>query len=97
MTGPVGRAFRTRDLHNLPYIAVLVIAGAGLTYSSVEPQHWLRGVGVVGVAMALAAALRVALTDRQAGLLAVRRRPFDVCCYLLLAAGILGVAIVLPH
>ncbi|MEP6853378.1 MAG: DUF3017 domain-containing protein [bacterium] len=97
MSAPTRRDFRTRDLHNVPYLAVLVAAGAGLAYSAAQPVHWLRGIGVVGLAMGIAGLLRWFLTDRQAGLLAVRRRMFDVCCYFMLSGGILGVALVLPH
>ena len=89
--------FRTRDLRDAPYIVVVLVAAAGIAYSSIQPQHWLRGVGVVAVAMFLGGALRSLLTDRQAGLLAVRRRPFDVLCYVLLGAAILGIGVLLPH
>jgi Protein of unknown function (DUF3017) len=89
--------FRTRNLRDTPFVAVLVIAAAGITYSALRPEHWLRGVGVVGVALFLAAALRFVLTDRQAGLLAIRRRPFDVICYAALGSAILGVGVLLPH
>ena len=60
-------------------------------------DHWLRGVGVVGAALIGAGLLRASLSDVQAGLLVVRRRPFDVACYLLLGGTIIGVGLVLPH
>ena len=88
---------RTADLKDSPFILVLVLAAAGIVYSAVHPQHWLRGVGVVGVALLLAACFRFVLTDRQAGLLAIRRRPFDVVCYAMLGGAILGVGALLPH
>ena len=88
---------RTADLKDIPFVVVLVLAASGIVYSAVRPEHWLRGVGVVGVALLLAALLRWVLTDRQAGLLAIRRRPFDVVCYAVLGATILGVGALLPH
>ncbi len=85
---------RTRDLHDAPYLIVLVTAAAGVVYAAFLSTHWLRGVGVVGVAMLLGAGFRAVLTDRQAGMLAVRHRPFDVACYLLFGAGIIVVGII---
>ena len=87
----------TLDLRDAPFVVVLLLTAAGVAYSVRRPEHWLRGVGVVGVAMLLAALLRFVLTDRQAGLLAIRRRPFDVGCYALLGCAILGVGVLLRH
>ena len=81
----------------LPYLSVLLVAGAGITYSLADNSHWLRGVGLVGLALVLAGALRMTLSDESAGLLAVRRRPFDVACYWALAGAIIAVGNVLPH
>ena len=92
-TGTVGKELRTKDLHDAPYIVVMVLATAGVLYASLF-SHWLRGVGLVGLAMLLAAMLRAVLSERQAGLLAVRHRPFDVLCYGLLGAGIIIVGII---
>jgi hypothetical protein len=44
-------------------------------------QHWREGTTELGVALLLAAVLRAALTDRTAGLLAVRPRRVDVVTY----------------
>ncbi len=88
--------FRTRDLHNLPFVTVLVIAVCGLVYGPIRSEHWLRGVGVIAVAMFLAAAFRAVLSDSQAGMLRVRRRTFDAFCYMLLGVGILVIGFALP-
>ncbi len=69
------------DLRGAPAAAVLVLAGFGLTYAAVAPRHWLRGVLLMALAMAIAAVLRVALPTRQAGLLAVRSRLVDAVWY----------------
>lgn len=89
--------FRARDLRDAPFILVILLSAGGICYSAIRPEHWLRGVGCVGLAMMMAAGLRLLLTDRQSGLLAIRRRPFDVVCYALLGMAILGVGILLPH
>lgn len=86
--------FRTRDLRDAPFILVLVVAAAGLAFSTF---HWRRGVEVVGLAVVLGAVLRAVLTERQAGLLAVRHRGFDVSCYLALGAAVIIVGLLLPH
>ncbi|MBB4853168.1 hypothetical protein HNP40_000534 [Mycobacteroides chelonae] len=41
-------------------------------------DRWRRGALVVGIAVGVAAALRLVLTDETAGLLAVRSKSFDV-------------------
>jgi hypothetical protein len=89
--------FRTRDLRDTPFIAVLLLAAGGVAYSAYEPTHWLRGIEVVALAMLLGATLRALLTERQAGLLAIRHRGFDVSCYFVLGAGIVGIGLLLPH
>jgi Protein of unknown function (DUF3017) len=87
---PSGGGLRSVDLRNLPLIVVLVLAATGIGYAGAVPQHWLRGVLLLAVALVLAGILRLVLPARQAGLLAVRSRFTDVLCY----AGS-GVAIVL--
>ena len=85
---------RTRDLHEIPYVVVLMLAAAGVLYATVFSSHWLRGIGVLGLAVLIGGVFRLVLTERQAGLLAVRHRPFDVTCYLLFGAGIIVVGII---
>ncbi len=71
-----------------PAALVLLIAAAGI--GRVFMEHWREGGVLLGGALLVAAVLRVALTQEQAGLLTVRSRFVDVACY----AG-LGVAMVL--
>jgi hypothetical protein len=89
MTRPplyVRRPFLAGLLRQLPLLAVLVTVGIGLLLVTFE--HWRRGLVVVGLALVVAAALRLLLPVRQVGFLAVRSRPTDV---LLLAGS--GVAL----
>ena len=82
----VRRPFLAGLLRQLPLLAVLVMVGIGLLLVTFE--HWRRGLVVVGLALVVAAALRLLLPVRQVGFLAVRSRPTDV---LLLAGS--GVAL----
>ena len=87
-------AFRTRDLRDAPFILVLLVAAGGLAFATF---HWRRGVEVIGLAAVLGGVLRASVTERQAGLLAVRHRGFDVLCYLVLGVAIVVVGLLLPH
>lgn len=57
-------------------LAVVVIA-----FWRIGLQHWREGTTMLGIALLVAAVLRVALPDRRAGLLAVRPRRTDVVTY----------------
>lgn len=57
---------------------------------------WRPGAGIIGASVAVAAMLRLLLPDRDAGLLHVRSRRFDVTALLLLAVGIIVSAVVVP-
>ena len=87
-------AFRARDLRDSPFILVLLLAAGGVAFSTF---HWRKGVEVIAAAVVLGAVLRAVLTERQAGLLAIRHRGFDVMCYLVLGGGVAAVGLLLPH
>jgi hypothetical protein len=69
--GPVRRPFG-----ELPIALVLLVAVGGLT--AVTLGHWRRGMFLVGLAALVGAVLRLVLRSRDAGLLVVRGRVFDV-------------------
>ncbi len=80
----------------LPYLIVLcgVIAGLALIW---QGAHYVRpGTLTVAGAVFVAAAARLALPERQAGLLASRRRSIDVTALAILAVGLLVAGLVLP-
>ncbi|MDX6228639.1 MAG: hypothetical protein QOI76_2029 [Frankiales bacterium] len=80
-----------RPLGELPVAVVLLIAGGGV--AAITLSHWRRGMFLVGLAALVAAVLRLVLHSRDAGLLVVRSRVFDV-----LALTFMGVAVlVLTH
>ena len=91
-----GGGLRTVDLRNLPLVLVLAMGATGIAYSAAVPPHWLRGVLVLAGAMAIAGVLRLVLPARQAGLLAVRSRPFDVLCYCGVGIAIVVLGLALP-
>ena len=76
-----------RILAEWPIIAVL--AGVGFGTSLVVGNHLFTGMAVMGLSLLSAAALRLFLTTRAAGTLAVRRRAIDVALY-----GALGMALI---
>lgn len=69
-------------------LAVLAVAAVGLL--RIATAHWREGSVLLGVALLLAALLRVVLPPDRAGLLAIRSWAVDVLSY----AG-LGVVVVL--
>ncbi|MDT7745531.1 MAG: hypothetical protein QOE59_4609 [Actinomycetota bacterium] len=58
-----------------------VLAVVAIAFIRIGLQHWREGTTELGLALLLAAALRAALPDRTAALLAVRPRRVDVLTY----------------
>ncbi|WGY03212.1 MULTISPECIES: DUF3017 domain-containing protein [unclassified Nocardioides] len=58
------------------YIAVLVVVGAGLVVAAVS--DWRVGLRIMSGGLLTAAALRLGLPEKDAGMLAVRHRFLDV-------------------
>jgi hypothetical protein len=75
------RALGRRVRAQAPLTAVLVVVA--IAFVRIALQHWREGTTELGVALLLAAVLRASLTDRVAGLLAVRPRRVDVVTYTL--------------
>lgn len=85
-----GRARRPSAVH-LPFAAVLAVALGGLV--RILQYHWRQGAVLLAVALLLAAALRLALSDEQAGLIVLRSRVVDAVLYSGLGVAILLVAL----
>jgi Protein of unknown function (DUF3017) len=60
-------------------LLVLGIAVVGM--ERVLTQHWREGAVLLGGALLVAAALRMAISTERVGLLAIRSRVTDVLCY----------------
>jgi hypothetical protein len=67
-----------------------VLLGVGLGLLVVAADHFRRGTVILGASVLLACLLRAVLPERQAGMLVVRSRWFDV-----LMLGVLGAALTL--
>ena len=78
-----------------PTVAVMAVVAAGLAVTALV--DWRPGLVVVGLAMLLAAGLRLSLPDRQAGWLVVRSRPFDAALLLGLGFGLVALASSVPR
>ncbi|UPK76036.1 DUF3017 domain-containing protein [Nocardioidaceae bacterium SCSIO 66511] len=76
------------------YALALLVMAAGLVVMAFGP--WRLGVSLCGGAFAGAAVARIAIPERSAGLLRVRRRVIDVLWMGALAGLIITLAIVIP-
>jgi Protein of unknown function (DUF3017) len=61
-------------------------------FALVVAGYWRRGAMFIGIGVGAAAALRVALTDDRAGLLAVRSRTIDFATTATVSAAVLYIA-----
>jgi len=82
---------------NSAFAIVLIICAAGVGATAIEPSHWLRGVLIIAVGLAVGAVARVLLPESQLGLLAVRGRTIDALCLGGLAVLIVTVGVLIPH
>lgn len=89
---PAGRSLRQWPLL---IIVVGVLVGLGIAY--VGDGSWRVGGLVIGATLAVGAVFRVVLPSREAGLLEVRSKGFDVTVLALAAAAIITLAIVVPN
>jgi hypothetical protein len=79
----------------LPTLAVLVVVAVGLAV--VVFIDWQPGAFVIGLALLLAAGLRLTLRERQAGFLVVRSRGFDAAVLLVLGFVLIALANTIPR
>ena len=91
---PRPRQHRTR--WGAAYPIVLAGTAAGLAYLWRGPQNVRGGVLAVAVTLLLAAAARLVLPERRAGLLVSRRRFADVAAFSILGLALLVAGLVLP-
>ncbi|MBW4716073.1 DUF3017 domain-containing protein [Saccharothrix obliqua] len=71
--------WRSAAGQHLPFALVLGVVVLGVV--RIVQYHWRQGVVLIGVALLLAALLRVLVTDEQAGLIAIRGRSVDALLY----------------
>ncbi|GAC1439756.1 MAG: hypothetical protein NVS3B26_05300 [Mycobacteriales bacterium] len=83
-------------MNELPTLAVLAVVGAGLAVGALAPDGWRVGAFIIGLALLLAAGLRLTLRDRRAGFLVVRGRGFDAAVLLTLGFALVALANTIP-
>ena len=69
-------------------VGLFCLAAFGLVVTG----YWRRGALVLGIGVAVAAALRIALTDERAGLLVVRSKGIDFVTTATVGAAVLYIA-----
>ena len=85
-----------RPRRQWPLLLVAVGVLAGLVLAFLGPATWRPGSMVIGASVVLGALLRLVLPTRDAGLLQVRSRAFDVALMLLVGVAIIALAVVVP-
>ncbi len=75
----------------------LVLACLAISLAVVAADHFRRGTVLLAASVLLAAALRLTLPTREAGLLAVRGRLGDVIVLGGLGGGLLMLALIVPR
>ena len=90
------RSRATKPRWGAAYPIVLAVTAAGLAYLWRGPQNVRGGVLAVAVTLLLAAAARLVLPERRAGLLVSRRRFADVAAFSILGLALLVAGLVLP-
>jgi hypothetical protein len=81
-------------VRELPILSVLAVVAAGLAAAGLG--HWRAGALLIGLALLLAAGLRLTLRERQAGFLVVRSRGFDAAVLLVLGFAVVALANAIP-
>ncbi|WP_433265610.1 DUF3017 domain-containing protein [Actinosynnema sp. CS-041913] len=82
--------WRSAAGQHLPFVLVLGVVVLGIV--RIVMYHWRQGAVLIGVALLLAALLRVLVTDEQAGLIAIRSRSVDALLYSGLGFAVIVVA-----
>jgi hypothetical protein len=80
----------------LQWPLTVVLAGLVLSLAVVASDHFRRGSVLLSGFVVLAFLLRLVLSERQAGWLAVRSRPIDLACLGLLGVGVTLFSLIVP-
>ena len=86
----------SRSLRLWPLLGVLLGVVAGLVVAVIGEQTWRLGCLIVGVSLLIGGVIRGAMQSRDAGLLQVRSRLFDVLLLGLGGAAIIALSIAVP-
>ena len=91
VNGPVSRSLRVG-----PLLVVVIGVVVGLVLAVIGQQTWRIGCLVIGTSLLVGAVIRGALPGRDAGLLQVRSRPFDIAVLAVGGIAIIALSIVVP-
>ncbi len=86
-----------RSLRQWPLLVVVIGVLAGLVVSILGESTWRLGCLLIGASLGVGAVERIALPSRDAGLLQVRTKAFDVTVLAVAGAAIIALAIVVPE
>jgi hypothetical protein len=77
----------------IDHVAFLLVFGVTVgAFVLIVGYRWRRGATLLGGALLLAGGLRAILSDRRAGLLAIRSRSVDVLAYTAFGLALVAVA-----
>jgi hypothetical protein len=93
--GEATRRRRPSTVGGAIYLAVLAAAGVGL--GVVTHGNWRLGVKWIAASLILAAAARLVLPAREAGMLGVRRRFVDIGILIVIGAGLWFLSTNIPN
>lgn len=85
---------RSTPLGTVVYYGLIAVTTIGLLL--VAFGRWRFGIALAGAAFVVAALSRLALDENAAGLLRVRRRPFDVGWMVVLGGALMLLAVIVP-
>lgn len=85
-----------RSLRQWPLMIVIVGVAIGLGVALIGEDTWRLGCLIIGSSLGVGAVERLALPTKEAGLLQVRGRVFDIAVMALAGASIIALAIVVP-
>ena len=97
MRGLPGNRARRAAQRDIPFLLVLTVLVAGFVFVRIAPQHWLRGVLIIGADLIGAGLLRLLLPVRRAGILVVRSRLFDTIAYIGLGVLVITFGVLAPQ
>ena len=86
-----------RSLRQWPLLIVVIGVLAGLVVSFLGESTWRLGCLLIGASLGVGAVERIAWPSRDAGLLQVRTKAFDVTVLAVAGAAIIALAIVVPE
>ena len=91
---PAGRRYPS-TIGGACYLVVLAASTVGLWITA--RGDWRFGVRWIAASLVVAAVLRLLLPTREAGMLAVRRRPLDVTLLAVLGVGLFVLSVTIPN